>query len=227
MSKYDNSDSPAMNINTFNVEDVVTGSQKGTSIIRDPSVSSWSLPVMEKQSMDPVEKDYLREKLAYERGFKQGHKDSMAIEKQKIEELGKQLNTLFEGLDNLKPRIYFESEEELLKLSLLIAKKIIGEEVRTNNAVIGNIIRSAMDLVVDKRQMKIIINPDDIEEVKRILPDLSKLTKGGRFQVIEDKSKERGGCILETGFGKINATIEDQLETLEEELDKLFNSGRE
>ncbi len=63
-----------------------------------------------------------------------------------------------------------------------------------------------------------------MEEVRKILPDLSKISRGGQFQVVEDNAIERGGCILETGFGKINSLIIDQIETLEEEIDRLFTA---
>ena len=57
-----------------------------------------------------------------------------------------------------------------------------------------------------------------------MLPDLSRLTKGGNFQLTENNTVERGGCILETGFGKINATIDDQLKGLEEVISREFQS---
>ena len=64
-----------------------------------------------------------------------------------------------------------------------------------------------------------------MEEVRRILPDLSKLTKGGHFQLIEDRSVERGGCVLETGFGRVNCLIDDQFAILEEEIEKQYKAA--
>ena len=83
-----------------------------------------------------------------------------------------------------------------------------------------------MEFLVDKRKVKIILNPDDMESVKRLLPDMAKIARGGKFQLIEDHSITRGGCFLETGFGKINATIEDQLEMLENEIAQQFMSNQ-
>ena len=57
------------------------------------------------------------------------------------------------------------------------------------------------------------VNTDNVQQFKY-----------GQFQVIEDKGIERGGCRLETGFGSINATIEDQLTELEKEIDRAFLS---
>jgi flagellar assembly protein FliH len=230
-------DPPSLTIGSFKAQEIPQSrhdnsphNQGGQADLQpleeDPSVSSWDFPIVEKRERDSDRLARL-EKEAYEKGFEQGQKDGLALEEMKIREMGKQLKALFSGLNDLKPQVYSESEGELLKLSLLIAKKIIGEEVRTNNEIIGNTISSALKFLTDKRKVKIIINSDDMEDVRRLLPDLAKLTKGGHFQITEDNSIKKGGCILETGFGKINATIEDQLGMLEEEIEQQFHSIQE
>jgi flagellar assembly protein FliH len=199
---------------------------------RDSLAYSWEPPVVDRTCEEPVKKkeDFKTrlariEKEAYEKGFEQGQRDGFALEESKIEEMGKQLDAIFTGLLELKPQIYAESERELLKLAMLIAKKVIGEEVRTNSAIIGNSIRSALKFLTDKRKIRIIIHPEDMEEARRLLPDLAKQTKGGHLQLTEDNSIARGGCILETGFGSINATIEDQLDLIEETIEREYRSG--
>ena len=66
----------------------------------------------------------------------------------------------------------------------------------------------------------------DMEKVKETLPELRTGKKIENIELIEDPSVARGGCILQTGFGTINATIEDQLAAIAEELeDELGNNG--
>jgi flagellar biosynthesis/type III secretory pathway protein FliH len=62
-----------------------------------------------------------------------------------------------------------------------------------------------------------------MEEVKKMLPELARLSKGGNFQLMEDPSIRKGGCILETGFGRINATIDDQLDEVVKVIDKEYH----
>jgi flagellar assembly protein FliH len=195
------------------------------------SVATWDLPHVDQDENIPEQKENFKDRLArlekeaYESGFEQGQRDGLALEKRKLEEVRKQIEDMFVSLRDLKPKIYTESEGEILKLIMLMARKVIGHEIKTNSAVIVNSIKSAMKFLTDKRKVRIILNPDDSEEVKKILPDLSAVAKGGFFQVSEDRGISRGGCILETGFGKINATIEDQLAALEEEIERQFHSS--
>lgn len=221
-------------IGSFDAEDIRDrrNNEGKSPAVRDPSVSCWSLPLVEKLDEDSEKKDDLKtriaklEKEAYEKGFEQGQRDGFALEKSKMDEMTKQLEALFAALRDLKPQIYSESEEEILKLVLLIARKIIREEISTNTKVIGNTIRTALSFLTEKRKIKIVISPDDMEEVKTLLPDLSRLTKGGYFQLIEDNAMEKGGCALETGFGRVNGTIEDQLGMIEEEIKNQLQSAK-
>jgi flagellar assembly protein FliH len=204
-------------------------SQRALSTHHNASVSLWDLPVMEKE--EDLKKEDVKTKLAklereaYEKGFEQGQKDGFALEKKKMEETGKQLEALFLEINNLKAQIYAESEEEVLKLCLAISKRIIHTEVQTNKEIIRNTVQSALKYVVDKRRIRIIIHPDDMEEVRRLLPDLSKLTKSGQFQITEDTLMEKGGCLIETGFGKVNARLDDQLDVIQEEIGRLFSKN--
>ena len=223
---------PFLNIKAFKAEEIGSDQEKRSSSnngdrVKLPlSIGSSTFPHFEKR--ENIKDKLARiEKEAYEKGFLQGRKDGLALEKKQMEEKGKQFDTLFSELNGLKARIHSETEEELLKLSMLTAKRIIREETQTDIQIIGRTIRSALKFVVEKSNIRILINPDDMEAVRELLPDLAALNKGAGFQLIEDNAIKRGGCILETGFGKINATIEDQLEVLEKKVDQEFKSHQE
>jgi len=221
-----------LSIKSFNAEEIGGDHENGSSSNNSNRVN---LPLNKASSIFPhfEKRENIKDKLAriekeaYEKGFLQGQKDGLALEKKQIEEKGKQFDTLFSELSGLKARIHSETEEELLKLSMLTAKRIIREETRTDIHIIGRTIRSALKFVVEKSNIRILINPDDMEAVRELLPDLAAMNKGAEFQLIEDNAIKRGGCILETGFGKINATIEGQLEVLEQKVDQEFKFHQE
>jgi len=222
--------SPLFDIESYKIEHVETNQSSPSSYnitdSNDSSVSSWNFPAVEKE--DPVAMEDFKAKMAriereaYEKGFAQGQKDGLDLEKSKLEEMGRQYEALLSELKDLKTEIYKESEGEILRMIILIVTKLIGEEIKTGETIIRHSIRSAANFLTDKRKIRIILNPDDMEEVKKMLPDLSKLTKGGHFQLTEDLSVGKGGCILETGFGKINATIEDQLKEIDDVITKEY-----
>jgi flagellar assembly protein FliH len=233
-SLYKNPDenfSPLFNIESFHADEIMPErglkSQSSVAVTDQSTVITWNLPEIEEKE-DPTAKEDFKtriarlEREAYEKGFAQGQKDGLDLEKSKLEEMGKQYEALFIELRDLKIKIFHESEGEMLRLIELMLKKIIGEEIKANSAVIKHCISSAAKFLTDKRKVRIIINPDDMEEVKKMLPDLVRLTKGGNFQLMEDPSIGKGGCMLETGFGRINATIDDQIDEMLKVIEKEY-----
>ncbi len=236
-------ENPFVKIETFEGEDICEESEKVQpatsqecvelpvcSTLSKQTRGSDSVPnrgqTPNEETEDPETRLARLEREAYEKGFAQGQKDGLALEERQIQEKGKQLDALFAEFNGLRVQIHTEAEKDLLKLSFLIAKRIIGQEIATNPQIIGQSIRSAMKFLVDKHHIRILINPEDMEEVRKILPEIARLARGGKFQVVEDRAVDRGGCLLETGFGRVNATLDDQLEMLEKEIDEEFQCSR-
>lgn len=167
------------------------------------------------------------EREAYEKGFEQGRKDGLELEKKQIEEQRQQMETLFGELRSLKATLLRQAEQEAVLLSTRIARRIIREEIRSDPSVIQRTVRAALDLVADRSRLAVTVHPEDMEEIRKILPELSNATQGGRLQVTEDEAVDRGGCILETGFGRINATLSDQLSVIDKAVEQAFAAAGE
>ncbi len=179
----------------------------------------------EEEEESPQEKAARLEREAYEKGFEQGRNDGMELEKKQLDEQRRQLEDLFSGIRGLKSHLFREAEHEVITLSTLIAKRILREEIRTDPSVIQRTIRAALDYVADRTRITIAVNPEDMEEIREILPSLASITEGGQFQIIEDDTLDRGGCTLGTGFGRINASIKEQSASIESVIERTFTEG--
>ncbi|MFZ0451508.1 MAG: FliH/SctL family protein [Desulfatiglandaceae bacterium] len=164
------------------------------------------------------------EREAYEKGFAQGQKDGLDLGERKALETWKQMSALFKELESLKGRAFSESEEEIVQLSLAIARKIVKREVSLDTDMVRRSVRSASEFLNDKSFMRVLIHPNDMKNLEQYLPELAEDKKIQRFELAEDNCVGPGGCILESGFGRINATIEGQLDELEMEIEDLFQS---
>jgi len=176
------------------------------------------------ENESPEEKLARLEREAYEKGFDQGRKDGLDLERKQLQEQKQQVEALFAELRGLKSSLFREAEQDCVTLSSLIAKRILRAEIRTDPAVIQRTVREALDFVADRSRLRISIHPEDMEEIRRILPELAALAEEDALQVVEDETLERGGCLLETGFGTINATVSDQRAIVEKALDEAFHS---
>ena len=165
-----------------------------------------------KNRVSQIERD------AYEKGFSQGQKDGFALGKKRLEESAKRLEAVINSLSGLKMRLYRESEEEILRLAIEIAKKIVHRELTVDTDAVLRTIRKATDFLNERTSIRILLNPADMDKVEEAVPQLKVEKKIESVELVPDPSVSRGGCILETGFGTVNATIEDQLAAIAEEL---------
>jgi flagellar biosynthesis/type III secretory pathway protein FliH len=174
-----------------------------------------------KQDLQQVERE------AYEKGFAQGQKDGLALGQTKAEELWKKMHSLFDNLTLLKGKTLSEAEEDILKLCMIIARKIVKKELATDPHTVKRSLEQAITFLKDRSFVRILVSPEDMKILEPYLPELAESRKIERFELAEDHCIEPGGCVLETGFGRINATIGNQVTRLEKELEEAFCAGGE
>jgi flagellar assembly protein FliH len=169
-----------------------------------------------KQNLQQVERE------AYEKGFAQGQKDGLALGKTKADEVWKKMHSLFDALTLLKGKSLAEAEEDILKLSMIIARKIVKKELATDPDTVKRSLEHAVSFLKDRSFVRILVSQEDMKILEPYLPELAESRKIERFELAEDHCIEPGGCVLETGFGRINATIGNQITRLEKELEEAF-----
>lgn len=197
-------------------------------------IEADSSPCESSSDNSSTDEDHLRgvedriskiEMEAYEKGFQQGQIDGMALGKKRLEESAKRLEAVVRSLSALKSEIFKKCEEEVVQLAVQIARKIINKELEVDNEAVLRTIRRAMSFLNERSSVRILLNPDDMEKVTEALPEIKAEKKIDNIELAEDPAVERGGCVLETGFGTINANIEDQFATIAEELEEELRSG--
>lgn len=119
------------------------------------------------------------------------------------------------------------SESELIRLSLVIAEKIIGRSLEIDQHSILAIVAQAVENVRQQREIVLRIHPEDakiIRENRRELLDMLGRIKD--IAIKEDGEVTRGGCIIETESGTIDASLDAQLAMLKQRLlgENNFNS---
>lgn len=155
------------------------------------------------------------EKAAYLKGIRKLER-LLAMFQQKLEEISR-----------YQKEIYAKSEKNILHLTLSLASRIIHHEVRTNKDIILGAIRAAISKVLNREQIIIRINPKDMEFVAknkhRLKGDLNNIQQ---VSFKEDSSISEGGCVIDTNFGSINATIEKGFEEFDKLLKKEFEESK-
>ena len=107
-------------------------------------------------------------------------------------------------------------EAATVRLALAIAKKIIGNETE-HVKIIEHVVKTAMKKVADPRNLTMRLNPKDIDTVNEFQQELFLSDDFNAVLHLEaDKTIQRGGCIIETQLGDVDARIDQQIKVIEE-----------
>ena len=165
----------------------------------------------------------LVEKEAYEKGFAQGEKDGLELGIAKAEKMAANLENLLAEIAQLRSSIGKQYEREIVALVYAIAGTIIQTQVNFSESVVRDTILAALELTAEKNDICIKISPDDFEYVEKVRPALfSNMPTLKALVVTPDASIARGGCMLETPGGDVDARIETQLANILQSLKEAY-----
>jgi flagellar assembly protein FliH len=157
-----------------------------------------------------------KQREAEEAGRQTGHEDGYAEGKAEVERLIARTKVMLERAQEKRAEILAESEQEIIDLVLLIARKIIKVITENQKTVIISNVVEALRKVRDKGSVTIRVNMTDVELTTAHIKEFIQLVEGSAsVQIAEDSSVDQGGCIIETDFGEIDARIASQLAELE------------
>jgi len=161
------------------------------------------------------EKILMLEKEGYEKGFAQGEKNGLELGQKRIETMMGQLHSLLKDIERQRIDLYRQYTREMIQLVLSIAKKVLHREVNIQEDTIGFTLQEAIKFVLDRKEVRIHLNPVDFEF---LLSHRERLPLAGEemeeIQLVKDPAISRGSSLLETSFGNIDATLENQFDQI-------------
>ncbi len=106
------------------------------------------------------------------------------------------------------------SENELVKLSLEIASRVVRQKIEKDDKMILRNVRQALKCLLDKGRIVLRLNPADFEIVSKNCEEL-RSTEGLKELILEeDNQVTRGGCLIHSELAHIDARVETQLESI-------------
>ncbi len=161
---------------------------------------------------------------AYQRGFREAE---AILEGKMNEKLKEQIMYFEQMLKNFSNEVEsFGQKIEIIVISLAveIAKKIVKREIEMNDDFIVNQVKEAIKRVVGVEKIRLRINPEDEKLIKELKPELLQIADSTRDIIVEsDSSIDRGGCIIESELGNVDARISTQFSLIENLFIETFN----
>ncbi len=147
-----------------------------------------------------------RIRLAREEARRQGYEAGLEQGRGEMEQETQRLRQLAESLDGALDTLDFRLADEVLNLALDVARQVIVGELSARPERILDVVRLALRQMAETtREARLLLNPEDAQLVRPILNE--QLDKS-RLRIVEDARIVRGGCLIETPQGDLDATLQ-------------------
>ncbi|MDH5457676.1 MAG: FliH/SctL family protein, partial [Nitrospinota bacterium] len=161
---------------------------------------------------------------AQQRGYEEGQEKGFKAGEQKVKEYFESsleaLKILIEQLSEVREKTYPLLEREMVEMVTTLAGKVVRTELAGRENGIREIVRMAVESVLDRESLSIKIHPEDhkaLEDYGQELIQLFHEIKNVEFQ--PHASVARGHCIVESNFG----TVEAGLDHLDEHIKRVLH----
>lgn len=162
------------------------------------------------------------EEEARKTGFAQGRDDGWKDGRAEAERLIERLHMILSRAIEKRGDIITQSEAQIVHLILQIAKKVVKVISENQKNIVINNALQALRKLKNKSDVVIRVNLLDVNLMTEHAKDIVGMIESVKsVTVLEDATVDRGGCIIETDFGEIDARIAAQLREIEERIMEL------
>lgn len=146
---------------------------------------------------------------AFHEGYTRGQRTADEEMERQLEGVLQRLHATIEDLGKLSPQAMRRADREMIHLAVAMAERIVRREVRTEPELLLDMARAAIERLGERVTAVIHLNPIDLEA---IVNDGSG--RIGTLDVVGDSDLPRGGCMIRTNLGAIDAGIDAQMREL-------------
>ncbi|HUJ76935.1 MAG TPA: FliH/SctL family protein, partial [bacterium] len=170
-----------------------------------------------------AEADGVREQ-AYQEGREAGRQEGM---RRRYEEAGanlQQLEHILEEMSQMRRRVNFQVEKDGVRLAVLLAKKILRQELQVNRKAVLTLLARTLAELEDTGTFRVWMNSADLEFALAARKSLEKFL--GEDQTLSLRAKPDlapGNVQIESDREVIDLTIESQLHHLDALLTQALN----
>jgi len=118
-----------------------------------------------------------------------------------------------------RQRLLAGMQHDVVALALDVARKVIHREIGQSPEIVAEICSRALTRLVSARALEVRIHPEDlpvVEDRREVLA--ANAVAGANLEFVADWSVERGGCVIESESGRVDARLDTQLAALEKAL---------
>ena len=158
---------------------------------------------------------------ARDAGFEAGRLEGMQLAQAEVETSLASLREAVAAMDAVRDAETDRIERRAVELALALAERIVHGAIDAEPERINDVVAGALRRIVDRDRLTIEVCPDEVDRV-RAWCDAQTELDSVRVDVRAERRVPRGGCVVRTLEGEIDARVAEQLDTARDVLRDLL-----
>ncbi|HMA10740.1 MAG TPA: flagellar assembly protein FliH [Steroidobacteraceae bacterium] len=135
----------------------------------------------------------------------EGYAEGLAAAREEGTQTCGRMKQLAESFSTTLDNLDFRLADMVLELALDVARQVVAGELAARPERILDVVNLALKQMAEtSREARLLLNPDDAALVR---PHLDQVLDKNRLRIVEDTRIVRGGCLIETAQGDLDATL--------------------
>jgi len=154
------------------------------------------------QRLSAIERD------AFIKGYSQGERAGAEAGATRADAMLRRLTATLEELATLRNDVLHRAERQVVQLALAIAHRILQRDVDADRGLLLAMARVALDRLGEPARATIRLHPDDYAIV---MTAREQSRETDQVQVVADTGVGRGGCLVQSDMGLMDAGFDSQI----------------
>lgn len=202
-------DEDAFRSTDFKISELIAQQAGISQLASDAHQDKINLQVLER--LKEVEERGYKE--GYELGLIEGTEKAFQDAKQNLLEKMGMFEVLLKRMEDLKGILLIDNEAALIQLVFHTAKKMALRDLKDGHEAVLEILKDVAGEIQKDERVTVRLSPEDFAFLQALQE------KGGqkieslvRTKLIADEKLTSGGCVVETDYGSVDASVEERVE---------------
>lgn len=157
------------------------------------------------------------EQQARDAGFQAGYEEGRAQACADVERQLELLSALIASISEARAAAVDQLERRAVELGLALAERIVSGALAVQPERIVDVVAGALRSIGERDRLTVVVSPEDVDLVRSSAGALAERLGGiEALEVVADRRVCRGGCIVRTSDGEVDAQVAEQLERVRE-----------
>lgn len=152
---------------------------------------------------------------AYQLGLDEGREKAFVEYQNVIKEKLEHMESVLKTIENLKTDLVSFNETHILRLVFYMARRLMLDQIEERPEMILTVIQQAIAGSQSEEEFTVRVSHSDLAFIEGMKAKLGKEFEMVKHAKIEASDEIRdGGCVVETNYGDVDATVEQRLEKI-------------